>query len=109
MVLDAAPNLVPGAWICPQAVIEIAEFADDADVKVVENSPDAAGVIIPSDDEEVIAEALRLSGAREDADRVRMEGVESLSREQLGYAVEMIEEHQDDLGSDAERVHERLV
>lgn len=104
MVLDLAPHFVPGAWICPQAVVEISDFYDDAEMYIEENE-----LVIPSRYEEVMAEAARLDGDQDLADKVRMDGVESLTIEELDSITAAIEEHQDELGSDAEATFELLL
>lgn len=69
----------------------------------------SAGVEVPSDHEEVIAEALRMEGHQDLADKVRDHGTEALDYQGLDRATYAIDMHIDDLPSDAHEVHQNLL
>lgn len=112
-VLDVAPHLIPGEWICPQAVIEIAQFEQEAEDYKDQNSRNPEGVEFIEEDEEIIYGALRLEGAdskraNELADIVGAEGARGLSIGELNFAARCIERHQDEFGEHGERVFEEI-
>lgn len=109
MVLEVSPNLIPSSWVCPQAVNEIAQFESEAETYLEHNEPDGVGVVIPSNEEEIVADALRMSGHDDMADTVRLDGVESLDHQGLDHACAALEDNQDDLPVEAEHIFEKLM
>lgn len=108
-VLDVAPMLHPGAWICPQAVKEIEEFGIGADEKLEENTVEPASIIMDPDDERIIRQAVELEGYDEIVDTIRYNGVEGLSLEMIDGCIYALEEHQRELSDEAERIHTQLI
>lgn len=91
-VLNINPMRVPSAWICPQAVIEVSEHADQARRRLDENEPSALGVTLPYDQELAVQEAFKKQGWHNEADIVEMSGVESLTAEQVDGAIHCLEQ-----------------
>lgn len=109
MVLEVSPGMVPSSWVCPQAVDEIAQWEEEAETHMDSNDVSGAGVVFPSAQEEIIAEALRMDGFDDDADIVRADGAEALDHRALDRATTAIEAHQDDLPREAETIHQALM
>lgn len=109
MVLDVSPHLTPGAWICPQAVKEIADFANEADEMIEQNSS-AAGLMLTDTKESILIKTLGLEDLHEIATKIREEGAEALTYEEIDACIYALEEHQHETNSEfAEELHEQLV
>lgn len=109
MVLCVNPSKIPSAWICPQAVIEMEYHLDEAHNYRDENDREPSGVQMSTEDEETVYEALALQGYNDIADAVGWNGVESLPLEEIDACIYALEEQQDELPDEAERIHSQLI
>lgn len=111
MVLCVRPDAVPSSWICPQAVIELAEFVSDARDYREQNEDQPAGIVVPSNDEEIIAEALRLHGNENLADRVRLGELEHFTLQEIDAVITALEESDmpDEMQDDVDGILDQLI
>ena len=109
-VLDVSPMLVPGAWICPEAVIEIASMEDEAHEYIERNDPTSPeGFVTRSFLEEIAFEAAQFADDHHLMDKINHSGIESCSHDELGALTRYIEEYQDDLPKEAEELHSQIL
>lgn len=96
MVLDVAPHLHPGAWICPEAVNEIAQFEHEAEEKMDENEHSSAGLELIEEDEEKLCELIELSEFSSTRDKVhgiiQERGAEALTLSQIDVCTHALDE-----------------
>lgn len=108
-VLDVSPNLHPGAWICPQAVNEIAQFEIEAEEKIDENEHSPAGLELTSDERTILLDALDDDEYDDIHQKVQVHGAEELTLEEIDGCTYALEEHQDELPDESEQLFVKLA
>ena len=61
-VLCVNPNRIPTSWMCPQAILEISRFADEAESKMEDNEGSPAGLTLTHHERQILDRCLRDEG-----------------------------------------------
>lgn len=111
MVLCVKPDAVPSSWICPQAVIEIAEFVNEARDYREQNEDYGLSLSVSNKDEEIIEEALRQRDMERLADKVRIHGLEGFSLDEIDGVIAALEDADmpDEIQDDVDGILDDLI
>ena len=84
-VLCVNPNRIPTSWICPEAILELSEFANEAEDKLEQNNGVGAGLTLTHHERDMLDRCLRDEGWDEIRNTLNR-GEEFLTLEQLDGA-----------------------